>query len=149
MNSAIVRSIRGEMRPLRIEEHCSTGDEDWAPSYGNGLVDNFLFLFWLAKKWLLCIPTAARRLGKGEGPRSSLFTAFAVAGTTTTFETLGHLHQARRAQLGSNSSWYTMDLTFHSHPALLGFGPIFIANVSNADPLVTIKEQSGEIIHFQ
>lgn len=99
------------------------GWSHWAPSYGNRLVDNFHFLFRLAKKWLLCIPTAARRLGEGEGPRSFLFTAFAVAGNTTTFEILGHLHQAKRAQLGGISSCYTMDLTFHSIQHCWGLAP--------------------------
>lgn len=40
-----------------------------------------------------------------------------------------------------------LHISFQSTTAV--FGTIFIANMSNAGPLVTIKQQSREIIHFQ
>lgn len=42
-----------------------------------------------------------------------------------------------------------MGLTFHFSQPLLGFGTVFVAHMTNADTLVTIKQQSGEIIYFQ
>lgn len=42
-------------------------------------------------------------------------------------------------KLGSTSRLNLIDRPFHFRQPLLDFGTIFIANMSNADPLVTIK----------
>ena len=84
------------------------GRSHQVPSNEKGLVKKFLFSFFFG--WQIndfCVyplPPGDYKKLRGEGPRSSLFTAFAISGTTTTLETLGHLYPARRAQLDSISS---------------------------------------------